>query len=62
MVVPQPEPIPPALEVQGLNPWTTRKIPDHLFFAVFLLKLFVCNSRKSVHTLENRIDLSTNTG
>ena len=37
ILVPQPgiEPVPPAVEVQSLNHWTTREVPHYCFFFFF---------------------------
>ena len=42
ILVPQPgiQPMPPALEVQCLNHWTTREVPDWFFFFFFLRNFF----------------------
>ena len=49
IIVPQPgiEPVPPAVEVQSPNHWTSREVPKNIFFKYFRKKdvVLICASK-----------------
>ena len=46
------EPIPPTLEAQSLNPWTTKEVPPlRIFLSTDPLTLFVVHKSPCVHVV-----------
>ena len=54
ILVPQPgmEPAPPAVEVQSLNHWTTREVPDFIVFKCISYMTEGKMQKASIYTCE----------